>query len=147
MKTKILVPIIILGLAGAFGVWWYVTDILPEKEAKDATSGFPAPGFEDVPEMIVGEGIVEVAVEGDEYSFSPATVTVEQGASVKLTFKNTGNVSHTWTIDSLDLDTGSVAPGRSKTIEFDAVEVGSYKIYCDVSGHEDLGMVGTLNVE
>ncbi|OGC44726.1 hypothetical protein A2V54_01840 [candidate division WWE3 bacterium RBG_19FT_COMBO_53_11] len=146
MKKLIPFLILVLVAAAGFGIWWYVTDVLPEKNA-DESSGTPAPGEEDVPETVVGESVTEVAVEGSEYSFSPKTITVKKGATVKLTFKNIGNTIHTWTIDELDLDTGSILPGSSKTIEFDAVEAGTYEIYCSVSGHKESGMVGTLKIE
>uniref|UniRef100_A0A831Z2D1 EfeO-type cupredoxin-like domain-containing protein n=1 Tax=candidate division WWE3 bacterium TaxID=2053526 RepID=A0A831Z2D1_UNCKA len=146
MKLKILAPIIILGLAGVFGVWWYITGVLPGREAGD-TSGMPVPGEKGGPETIGGEGVTEVKIAGDEYSFTPATITVEKGKTVRLTFKNTGNVSHTWTIDELNADSGLVSPGASKTVEFDAGKAGTYKIYCAVPGHEESGMVGTLEVE
>ena len=146
MKKLIPVLILVLIAAAGFGVYWYLTDVIPEKNVEDSTDT-PAPGGEDVPETVVGDGIVEITVEGDEYSFSPKTVTVKQGASVKLTFKNIGNNIHTWTIDQLNLDTGSIFPGSSKTIEFDAVEAGTYEIYCAVAGHKELGMVGTLKIE
>ena len=146
MKKLIPFLILVLVAAAGFGIWWYVTDVLPEKNA-DESSGTPAPGEEDVPETVVGESVTEVAVEGSEYSFSPKTITVKKGATVKLTFKNIGNAIHTWTIDGLNADTGSILPGSSKTIEFDATTAGTYEIYCAVAGHEEAGMVGTLVVE
>jgi len=144
---KKLIPILILVLvAVGFVVWWYNTDYFPEKEARDST-GTPASGEEDMPETVVGEGVTEMTVEGSEYSFSPNTITVKKGATVKLTFKNVGNAIHTWTIDGLNADTGSILPGSSKTIEFDATAAGTYEIYCAVAGHRESGMVGTLTVE
>ena len=150
MKKLIPFLILVLVAAAGFGIWWYVTDVLPEKNA-DESSGTSAPGSDEVPGTTdgegVGEGVTEATVEGSEYSFSPKTITVKKGATVKLTFKNIGNTIHTWTIDELDLDTGSILPGSSKTIEFDAVEAGTYEIYCSVSGHKESGMVGTLKIE
>jgi uncharacterized cupredoxin-like copper-binding protein len=146
MKKFLPVLVISVLLAVGFVVWWYNTDYFPEKEARDST-GTPAPGEEDVPETVVGEGVTEMTVEGSEYSFSPKTITVKKGATVKLTFKNVGNAIHTWTIDGLNADTGSILPGSSKTIEFDAATAGTYEIYCAVAGHRESGMVGTLVVE
>lgn len=143
MKAKILILITIVILGG--GYYWYTNIYSPAKE--DQTQGTPAPGEEDVPEMIVGEGIVEATVEGSEYSFSPKTTTVKVGATVRLTFKNAGSTIHTLTIDELNADTGSVFPGSSKTIEFDAAQAGTYEFHCAVSGHKDSGMVGALVVE
>ena len=146
MKKFLPILVIAVFLAVGFVVWWYNTDFLPEKEAGDST-GTPAPGEEDVPETVVTDGVVEVTVEGSEYLFSPKTITVKKGATVKLTFKNVGNAIHTWTIDGLNADTGSILPGSSKTIEFDATTAGPYEIYCAVAGHIEAGMVGTLVVE
>ena len=138
--------VIAVFLAVGFTVWWYNTDFLPEKNVWD-TSGTPAPGEEDVPETVVSDGVTEVSVDGSEYSFSPKTITVKKGATVKLTFKNIGNAIHTWTVDGLNADTGSILPGSSETIEFDATTAGTYEIYCAVAGHRESGMVGTLVVE
>ena len=146
MKKFLPILVIAVFLAVGFTVWWYNTDFLPEKNVGD-TSGTPAPGEEDVPETVVGEGVTEVSVEGSEYSFSPKTITVKKGATVKLTFKNIGNAIHTWTVDGLNADTGSILPGSSETIEFDATRAGTYEIYCAVAGHRESGMVGTLVVE
>ena len=147
MKIKILIPILILAAVG-FSVWWYFTDILPERNTEEDTSGTPAPSDNETPQDEDQSGeVVEAMVEGDEYAFSPATVTVKVGSTVKLTFKNIGNTIHTWTIDELNLDSGSIFPGSSKTIEFDAAEVGTYEIYCAVSGHKESGMVGVLIIE
>src|SRR4030065_1604497 len=125
MKKLIPFLILVLVAAAGFGIWWYVSDVLPEKNA-DESPGAPAPGEEDVPETVVGESVTEVSVEGSEYSFSPKTITVKKGATVKLTFKNIGNAIHTWTIDGLNAATGSILPGSSKTIEFDATTAGTY---------------------
>lgn len=125
------------------------TEETAEPEGEDA-SGVPAPGFEGVPEMIEGPLTVDRFVEGEDYEFEPDSITVPRGTRVRLTFKNEGNLIHTYTIDELGLDTGSVSPGSSKTVEFDSPEsatVLTYRSYCAVPGHVELGMVGTLVVE
>jgi uncharacterized cupredoxin-like copper-binding protein len=143
MKKVILIVLVLLALAA--GVWWYISRTCCAPP--DETSQTPAPGSEDVPETVVSEGVIEVTIEGDEYSFSPATITVKDGITVRLTLKNNGNVSHNFLIDALDVDSGLVSPGSSKTFEFTAVGAGTYSFYCSVPGHEDSGMVGTLKVE
>ncbi|MCI4322089.1 MAG: hypothetical protein L3K05_07285 [Thermoplasmata archaeon] len=39
-----------------------------------------------------------------------------------------------------------IAPGESKTFQFNATTVGSYQYICEVNGHYDLGMWGWFNV-
>ena len=146
MKKAILILIILGLLAGGGALVWREISKLCCAPPGD-TSGTPAPGETGIPETGVGEGVTEETVEGSEYSFSPKTITVKEGATVKLTFRNVGNTIHTWTIDELNASTGSVAPGAEKTVEFDAVGAGTYEIYCSVSGHKESGMVGTLKVD
>lgn len=103
--------------------------------------------MEEEMEDNMGTGMMkEMMVEGDEFSFKPATVTVSKGDTVKLTFKNVGAKPHTWTIDELDVNTGSIKGGQSKTIEFVASEAGEFEVYCAVPGHKEAGMVGKLAV-
>jgi plastocyanin len=135
MKKAILILIILGLLAGGGAVVW--------RELNKLCCAPPPNGNSETP----ASGVTEATVEGSEYSFSPATITVEEGKTVKLTFKNVGNTIHTWTIDELSASTGSILPGSSKTIEFDAVGAGTYEIYCSVSGHKESGMVGVLIVE
>jgi len=144
MKLKILVSIIVIVLLAAGGYYWWVNY---RQAPAEENSNPPASGeVSDTSETPPGE-TVDVTVTSDEYSFSPATITVKNGVTVRLTLKNTGNVSHNFLIDALDVDSGLVSPGSSKTFEFSADGAGTYSFYCSVPGHEDSGMVGTLEVE
>ncbi|MEX0587507.1 MAG: cupredoxin domain-containing protein [Patescibacteria group bacterium] len=161
MKKFLPILIVVLLSLAAFAVWWYVTDILPEKNAGD-TSGTPAPGPEDeageeVPagepgaeegEEGAGEEVTEVAVTGDSYKFTPSTITVPAGGKIRLTFTNAASVAHDLIISDLGISTSLLGPGDSQTLEFTAPsQPGSFEFICSVAGHEDLGMRGTLVVE
>lgn len=91
--------------------------------------------------------IREITVEGSEYSFSPKSLTVEAGERISLTFKNTGNLPHNFTIDELAVRTKTVAAGGSGTIEFTAEKSGTFTFYCGITGHRQLGMEGNLEVQ
>src|SRR3989304_10202203 len=67
-----------------------------------------------------GAAVVEVEVSGDEFSFSLGTLRVQTGDHVRLRFRNIGKAPHTWTIEELGIDTGSIAGGGSATVEVDA---------------------------
>ena len=83
---------------------------------------------------------------------SNPTIKVRVGDSVKITFTNTGQAPHTWTLDAnspspYDVSTIGVPPGKSETISFVADKPGTFTYYCKVPGHKELGMKGTIIVE
>lgn len=97
-----------------------------------------------------------------EFAFNPANVSVPTGASVNLTLKNAGTVEHTWVVlkqgvnvtTATGLDPASiyfsskVEPGQSASFTFTApATAGDYEIICDLPGHLEGGMKGTLTVK
>lgn len=83
-------------------------------------------------------------VEGYNYGFSPAEITVKEGEEVKLTLRS-GDSPHTFTIDGLNVDK-YFTYGKDEQLTFTASKKGTYQIYCAVPGHAEDGMIGTLNV-
>lgn len=125
------------------GTYGFPDEDLPikDEQGKVVLQKFTVTGMET--------GAVKLTVSGNEYSFLPKNLTVKAGQKVELSFRNTGAFGHTFTVDELNLDTGIVAAGGSKTITFTAPTTGvvSYTSYCTVTGHRGLGMVGTLKIE
>ena len=151
---KLVLALILIAVLGGGGYYLWDSDLyrsflpgfLGGQPAEKSSTGEEEPSSE--PES----DIVKVTVEGKAYSFTPSTITVSEGDKVRLTFKNTGSVSHDFVIDELDVNTGLVSPGSSITVEFDAPRddlnvVLSYEFYCSVPGHKEAGMKGTLVVE
>ena len=91
--------------------------------------------------------VKEFAVEGKDFSFSPAEMTVKQGDTVRITFTNTGNMQHDFVIDELGVASKKLVGGEKEMIEFVADKAGTYEYYCSVGNHRAMGMVGTLTVE
>ena len=60
--------------------------------------------------------------------YTPATVTVVEGGMV--TWRNEDSVAHTVTADGGGFDTGSIAPGQSRSLTF--LEAGRYPYHCEV---------------
>ncbi len=89
----------------------------------------------------------EIEIVANEYSFTPSSIGLEKGDSVSITLKNAGATSHTLFMDGYGVTTGSVAPGRSGTLSFTADKTGSFDFYCNIDGHRDLGMRGTMEVK
>jgi plastocyanin len=107
-------------------------------------------------------GATNLKVTTTEFAFNPANVTVPAGGSVTLTLNNTGTVEHTWVVlkqgvsvtTATGLDPASiyfsskVEPGQTATFNFTApTTAGDYEIICDLPGHLEGGMKGTLTVK
>jgi plastocyanin len=96
-------------------------------------------------------GTKTFTVSTTEFAFSPDTFNAKPGE--KLTFKvtNKGTVEHTLVIQSPDGSTElaklSVQPGETKSLEFTAKDAAVYPIVCDIAGHKEAGMKGTLTVQ
>ena len=56
------------------------------------------------------------------------SMIVQQGDTVKITITNTLDSTHSFVIDGL-VDSGPIAPNQTKTITFEATDVGSYLYY------------------
>lgn len=88
-----------------------------------------------------------VNVSGSEFAYSPNAITAKPGDKVTVNFKNTGSVQHTFVIQ--DLNFKLVAdPGQTVSGTFTAPsQAGTHEIHCDVAGHKEAGMLGTLTVQ
>jgi len=106
----------------------------------------PTPGPTEEPNPDTGE-VKEITVTADEYSFTPASISLKKGEKVKLTFKNTGKFPHNLTIDELSVATKTIAGGSQDVIEFVASEEMDVEFYCSVGSHRVQGMEGSLKVE
>jgi plastocyanin len=92
----------------------------------------------------------EVKIALNEWSIEPKQVEVEAG-KVKFLVSNTGQFPHN-VVFSIE-GTGQVgrtdnfnAGDGEQTLEVD-LQPGTYKMVCDIPGHETRGMVGTLVVK
>lgn len=90
--------------------------------------------------------IREIVVEGNEFSFTPESITLNKGESVRLTFKNTGKLPHNFTIDELGISSKTVSPDGEDTIDFTVDKSGTFTFYCSVGNHRAQGMEGKLEV-
>lgn len=86
-------------------------------------------------------------VSGKPFSFTPSTLTVNKGDTVKITFVNEAG-THDWVLDGYDnVRTAVLQGGKSETIQFVADKAGSFEYYCSVGTHRQMGMKGTLTVK
>lgn len=81
----------------------------------------------------------EDEVYAKDFAFSPKTLEVEKGATVK--FENQDGTAHTFTADDKSFDLGTVQPGKSATHTFD--EAGTIAFHCEIHP----SMKGTIEVK
>lgn len=79
----------------------------------------------------------------DQLKFDAESYEVAAG-TVRVIYENEGSVAHTLLIDGVDGFKLSVGDTDEGEVE---LEPGTYKLYCDVAGHEAAGMVAELTVE
>jgi plastocyanin len=123
-----------------------------------------------------GGGVLNVAADGENLAFAPATLTAKAGAPASVAFTNSSSAQqHNFvlvnggddiagTVDEEAIAAGApdyvptgspnviastkiVAPGASETINFTAPAAGTYSYICTFPGHYAAGMKGTLTVE
>lgn len=89
-------------------------------------------------------------VETTEFTFTPNKFEAKVGE--KLTFKitNKGVLDHSFSITGPDgavVGRVDVRIGNPALLNFAPSKAGAYQIICDVPGHTESGMVGTLTAQ
>ena len=139
MDNKIIVVVIVIVLAVGGFLLFKNKSVAPTEI--EINNNMPVPGS-DVNEMIVEK---EFSVDEIPFSFSPSTITVNQGDTVKITVKNKQG-THDLKIDEFNASTRTLNAGETQTITFVADKIGTFQYYCSVGNHRAQGMVGTLIV-
>lgn len=91
-----------------------------------------------------GRAVEETMIMDDNY-FDPDALSVPVGSRVTLRFPNRGALVHNFQLDEFGVNQ-DVPPGENRTVIFTANRRGTYTFICNVPGHKELGMVGTLFV-
>lgn len=90
---------------------------------------------------------LDVTIQTDNtFIFGVTTLSAQAGQTINVTLENSGALEHTFLIDELGVNSGTVAGGQSGTISFTPNTAGTYTFYCNVPGHKEGGMTGTLTV-
>lgn len=88
-----------------------------------------------------------VAVEAEEYAFTPSTLTVPAG-EVTFSVKNGGTEEHEFEVfkgETVVDEVEGLVPGLTKPLTV-TLEAGEYTYMCKLNGHDILGMKGTITV-
>lgn len=99
----------------------------------------------DTGEREAGSSTAQVLdVELGDLFIQPAALQVAPGP-LTVRVHNEGQTDHTFSIRDVAA-TEMLAPGQTATLEVPSIETGTYEIFCEVPGHADAGMRGTLTV-
>jgi plastocyanin len=93
-------------------------------------------------EAAAAESVEVVSV---DIAFEPAALTIPADTDVTFVLPNNGAAPHNFSIDELGISVDQ-APGATEEVVINA-PAGEYEYYCNVPGHKEAGMVGTLTVE
>ena len=81
-----------------------------------------------------------IDVELDDTYFEPSFIEAPPGAKFTVELENEGELPHTFTVDSLDIDE-QVAPGKTAEVEV-TMPTATSPFHCDF--HGGMGMQGAL---
>ncbi|HET9301820.1 MAG TPA: cupredoxin domain-containing protein, partial [Propionibacteriaceae bacterium] len=107
------------------------------------TETTPGAGGEE--QAAAGGGAGEaVTVESYDIYFEPDQLSIPADTAVPVSLPNVGVTLHNFSIDELGISV-DIAPGATEETVINA-PAGTYEFYCNVPGHKQAGMVGTLTV-
>src|SRR3989344_1013833 len=149
---KIIVLIIIIGVV--ILIWSYGQNPTPTTTSGEdlgATLGITPTGegvitTPPTPDTTIAANVKEFTVISGNFSFTPKTLEVNQGDTVKIIFQN-ANGTHALKIDEFNVAIKQIKAGESETVEFVADKTGIFEYYCSIGNHRAMGMVGTLTVK
>ena len=86
-----------------------------------------------------------IKLEAVDIAFKPTELTIKANTPTTIEITNTGAAEHDFSIDELGIAV-NLPPGATETVEINA-PAGTYQYYCNIPGHKEAGMVGTLTVQ
>lgn len=89
-----------------------------------------------------GGGAAVATVTMTDFAFTPDAITVAAGGSIE--FVNDANQPHDFHVE--DLSTPHVDGGDSYVLDVSSLAPGTYDVWCEIPGHKDSGMTGTLTI-
>ncbi len=91
-----------------------------------------------------GGGEATVAVQLAEFSITPKQLTVAVDGTLEVA--NDGTMVHNLAVKGTQYATTMLDAGQSESLSLEGLAAGTYTVFCEVPGHEQAGMVGTLVV-
>ena len=90
----------------------------------------------------------QVKVSETEFKITPAKLTVKEAGTTTLAVANDGKFDHSLEVEgpSGEVETDTIPPGESATLEVDLSKPGTYEMYCPIGNHREMGMDGEVSV-
>jgi FtsP/CotA-like multicopper oxidase with cupredoxin domain/plastocyanin len=85
-------------------------------------------------------GAVQVSL--SEFAITPTSIAAQLNGT--LVVANTGSAVHSFNVKGTGLQTKDLEAGGSATLDLKGLKAGSYDVFCEISGHQQAGMQGTL---
>ncbi|MCC7021658.1 MAG: cupredoxin domain-containing protein, partial [Thermomicrobiales bacterium] len=87
----------------------------------------------------------DVAIDMYDMYFEPNRITIPANTDVRFVFTNRGQVAHNFSVNRQDISVDVEPGGTGETIV--NLPAGTYKFVCNVPGHKQVGMNGSLIVK
>jgi len=133
LQRLLFIPLLAVVLVALFGAC---------SSSGDGEATEPAQNTEDATDSAQDDG-ESLSITAHDIKFSATELSTSAGA-VEIELVNQGQALHTFVLDGQDL---KVEAGPGQTVSGTAeLSAGTYTYFCDVPGHRDAGMEGTLTV-
>ena len=108
----------------------------------DGGGGSPGPDAEVV--AAAGPATIEIML--TEFAIDPSSISVPADQPIEFSVMNMGQAPHTFAVEvgGETYATDQIDAGVTVVLEVPALAAGTYRAYCSVAGHEDLGMLATV---
>ena len=88
---------------------------------------------------------LNVTLSATDIAYDIDNINASIGQIVNVEFVNKGALEHNFIIDEFSID-NLLQSGESSTISFTPEKAGTYEYYCNLAGHLEAGMKGTVTV-
>ena len=88
---------------------------------------------------------LELTLTATDIAYDMSNISAMVSQQVNITFVNDGALEHNFIIDEFGVE-NLINSGENVAISFTPQTPGTYEFYCNVAGHLEAGMKGTLTV-
>ena len=88
---------------------------------------------------------LELTLTATDIAYDMSNISAMVSQQINITFVNDGALEHNFIIDEFGVE-NLLQSGENVAISFTAQTPGTYEFYCNVAGHLEAGMKGTLTV-
>ncbi len=88
---------------------------------------------------------LELTLTATDIEYDTSNISAKVSQNVSINFVNDGVLEHNFIIDEFGID-NLLQSGDNVAISFTPEQPGTYEFYCNVAGHLEAGMKGTITV-